>query len=95
MDTNQRIAAAIDAFTAWERPWEFHRAVLHSPLLDDVARSTFERLWLAAAGSSMWRTSGGLSIAGERVLAALQADDPAMPLSALDAVVRAASYDQR
>lgn len=84
------VVAAIEAFDAWERPWEFSSSVSGSPTLTPDDRAVAHQVWLAACDARNWQHAASAQTVVNRTL---QEQFPWLTELARAQLIRAASYE--
>lgn len=93
METHHKIAAAIESFDCWNRPWEFYASI--SSLVDPAMLGELAHIWATAADDASWRTCKDLAHGCSLTDARLSVCYPWLSAKARRQLVNAASYQWR
>ena len=93
MAMHRKLAAAIESFNRWDRPWEFYTSVSSS--VDPDARGNLEHIWATAAETAGWSTCKDLAHGCLLADARLSVSYPWLSAKARQQLVNGAAYQWR
>jgi hypothetical protein len=93
MEMQRELAAAIEEFDAWDRPWEFYASVSSS--LRPAARPELERIWATAIDSVGWSTCEDLAQGSSLAETRLSQSFPWLSAKARKQLASGAAYQWR